>query len=59
MKKISKAITNKKFLKKSDNLFTKNTISLDNSKNRKYLDNISYQEYLKKLKTESSDFYEE
>ena len=59
MKKISKAITNKKFLKKSDDLFTKNTISLDNPRNKKYLDNIAYQEYLKKLKTESSDFYEE
>lgn len=59
MKKISKAITNKKFLKKSDNLFTKNTISLDNPRNKKYLDNVAYQEYLKKLKTESSDFHEE
>lgn len=59
MKKISKAITNKKFLRKSDNLFTKNTISLDNPKNKKYLDKIAYQEYLKKLKNESSDFYEE
>ena len=59
MKKISKAITNKKFIKKSDNLFTKNTISMDNPKNRKYLDNLAYQEYLKKGKTESSDFYEE
>lgn len=59
MKKISKAITNKKFLKKSDNLFTKNTISLDNPRNKKYLDNVAYQEYLKKLKTKSSDFYEE
>lgn len=59
VKKISKAITNKKFLKKSDNLFTKNTISLDNPRNKKYLDNVAYQEYLKKLKTESSDFYEE
>lgn len=58
MKKISKAITNKKFLKKSHNLFTKNTISLDNPRNKKYLDNVAYQEYLKKLKTESSDFYE-
>ena len=55
MKKISKAITNKKFLRKSDILFTKNTISLDNPKNRKYLDNMVYQKYLKK---ESSDFYE-
>ena len=59
MKKISKAITNKKFIRKSDNLFTKNTINMDNPKNRKYLDNLAYQEYLKKLKTESSDFYEE
>lgn len=59
MKKISKAITNKKFIKKSDNLFTKNTISMDNPKNRKYLDNLAYQEYLKKRKTESSDSYEE
>lgn len=58
MKKISKAITNKKFIKKSDSLFTKNTISLDNPRNKKYLDNVAYQEYLKKLKTESSDFYE-
>lgn len=59
MKKISKAITNKKFLRKYDNLFTKNNISLDNPKNKKYLDEIAYQEYLKKLKNESSDFYEE
>lgn len=59
MKKISKAVTNKKFLRKSDNLFTKNNISLDNPKNKKYLDEIVYQEYLKKLKNESSDFYEE
>ena len=35
MRKISKAITNKKFLKKSDNLYSKDTISLDNPKNRK------------------------
>ena len=55
MKKISKAITNKKFLKRSDNLFTKNTISLDDPKNRKYLDNMVNQEYLKKLKAESGD----
>lgn len=55
MRKISKEITNKKFLKKSDNLYTKDTISLDNPKNRKYLDNIAYQEYLKKTSKESSD----
>ncbi len=56
MKKISNAITNKKFLKKSDNLYTKDTISLDNPKNRKYLDNIAYQEYLRKIQKESSDY---
>ena len=56
MRKISKAITNKKFLKKSDNLYTKDTISLDNPKNRKYLDNIAYQEYLRKIQKESSDY---
>lgn len=56
MRKISKAITNKKFLKKSDNLYTKDTISLDNPKNRKYLDNIAYQEYLRKISKESSDY---
>lgn len=59
MKKISKSITNKRFLRKSDNLFTKNTISLDSPKNRKYLDNIAYQEYLRKLKLESSDYNEQ
>ena len=56
MRKISKAITNKKFLKKSDNLCSKDTISLDNPKNRKYLDNIAYQEYLRKIQKESSDY---
>ena len=56
MRKISKAITNKKFLKKSDNLYSKDTISLDNPKNIKYLDNIAYQEYLRKIQKESSDY---
>ena len=56
MRKISKAITNKKFLKKSDNLYSKDTISLDNPKNRKYLDNITYQEYLRKIQKENSDY---
>lgn len=55
MKKISKSITNKKFLKKSDHFFTKNIISLDNPKNREYLDNMVYQEYLRKLNNEGSD----
>ncbi len=60
MKKISKATT-LKFLKnfrKKDNLFTKNIISLDDSKNKKYLDDFAYQEFLKKLKNESSDLNE-
>lgn len=59
MKKISKAITNKRFLRKSDNWFTKNILSLDNPKNRKYLDNLVYQQYLKNLSNESSDINEE
>lgn len=58
MKRISKAITNKRFFRKIDNLYSKDTISLSNSKNRKYLDNMTYQKYLKKLQNESSDFYE-
>lgn len=58
MRKISKAITNKKFLRKSDNLFSKNMISLDNPRNKKILDDMVYQEYLRKLKNESSDFNE-
>lgn len=58
MRKNSKAITNKKFLRKSDNLFTQNIISLDNKKNKKYLDNLEYQKYLRNLNNESSDYIE-
>ncbi len=57
MKKISKAVT-KKFSKKTkfiDNLFAKNVISINDKKNKKYLDNLVYQEYLKNLNSESSD----
>ena len=57
MKKISKAVT-KKFSKKTkcaDNLFTKDVISINNKKNKKYIDNVVYQEYLKTLNNESSD----
>lgn len=57
MKKISKPTTkekNKK-LKKSDNLFTKNTISLDDPKNKKYLDDLAYKVYLINLNIESGD----
>ncbi|MFQ8661362.1 MAG: hypothetical protein ACLR9X_04590 [Clostridia bacterium] len=58
MKKILKAITFNQLskLKNNDNLFTKDTISLDDNKNRKYLDNLEYQKYLKNLSNESSDY---
>lgn len=51
MKKIFKAVTPKLFKKfrKKDNLFTKDTISLDDKKNKKYLDDFAYQEFLKKF----------
>ena len=57
MKKISKPTIkekNKK-LKRSDNLFTKNTISLDDPKNKKYLDDFAYKVYLINLNSESGD----
>ncbi len=58
MKKISKAITFYKLskLRNYDNLFTKDTISLDDNKNKKYLDNLEYQKYLKNLSNKSSDY---
>ena len=61
MKKIFKAVTPKLFKKfrKKDNLFTKDTISLDDKKNKKYLDDFAYQEFLRKFKNESSDSNEE
>lgn len=61
MKKISKAVT-KKFPKKAkcaDNLFTKDVISINDKKNKKYLDKFVYQEYLKNLNSKSSDVNEE
>ena len=45
MKKIKKATT-RNDLTKCDNLFIKDIISLDDKKNTKYLDNLSYQIYL-------------
>lgn len=56
MKKISKPITKKKLkrLKTKDNLFTKDVISLDDSKNKKYLDNFAYQSYLANSQEESN-----
>lgn len=55
MKKISKAITKEKLTKMKDNLFTENVISLDDKKNQKYFDKLSYEKYLSNLKSESSD----
>ena len=46
MKKIKRAST-RNDLAKYDNLFIKNTISLDDPTNIKYFDNLSYQIYLK------------
>lgn len=57
MRKISKAVT-KNFSKQtkfSDNLFSENVISINDKKNKRYLDNLIYQEYLKNLNSESSD----
>jgi len=58
MKKISRAVTKEKLTKMKNNLFTENVISLDDSKNQKYFDNLSYQQYLANLNNESSDLYD-
>ena len=57
MRKISKSITKdkKRKLKKSDNLFTKDLISFDDSKNKQYLDDFAYKIYLINLNSESGD----
>jgi len=57
MRKISKPTTNdkKKKLKRSDNLFTKGVISLDDPKNKQYLDDFAYKIYLINLNSESGD----
>ena len=57
MRKISKPTTNdkKKKLKKPDNLITKDVISLDDSKNKQYLDDFAYKIYLINLNSESGD----
>ena len=60
MKKISKPITKEKMkkLKSINNSFTKDVISLDDPKNRKYLDDFVYQSYLSNLNNGSDDFDE-
>ncbi len=59
MKKFSKSITKEKITKKNDNLFTENIVSLDDKKNQKYFDKLSYEKYLLNLKKESSDLNEQ
>ena len=54
MRKIKKAIT-KDNLKKHDNLFVKDSISLDDKKNEKYFDNLSYQIYLRTFSIGNGD----
>ena len=58
MKKILRAITREKLTKKHNNLFTKDVISLDDQNNQKYFDDLSYQQYLSTLNSESSDLYD-
>ncbi len=54
MKKIKRAST-KNDLAKYDNLFVKDTISLDDKKNEKYFDNLSYQLYLRTFSIGNGD----
>lgn len=60
MRKILKPITKDKMrkLKSIDNLFIKDVISLDDPKNKKYLDDFVYQAYLANSNNESDNFYE-
>ena len=57
MKKFRKHI-NHNTLNKYDNLFIKDTISLDDKRNEKYLDNLSYQIYLRTFSIGNGDNYE-
>ena len=41
-----------------DCLFTKDIISIDDKKNKQYLDDFAYQQYLSKLNNKGCDFYE-
>ena len=47
-----------KKIKNIDNLFTKDVISLDDTKNRKYLDDLVYQSYLVNSNNGSDGFDE-
>ena len=52
MKNNLKNITKDKLaqLKIKDQLFTEKVVSLDDKRNKKYLDNLSYQQYLANLR---------
>lgn len=58
MKKISRAVTKEKLTKMKDNLFSESVISLDDNRNQKYFDSLTYQQYLTNLNNESSDLYD-
>ena len=60
MKKKLKRKQDKSFKRfaKLNCLSTENMISLDDRKNQKYLDELMYQEYLKNMNNENSDFNE-
>ena len=60
MKKILKPITKEKMkkIKNIDKLFTKDVISLDDTKNRKYLYDLVYQSYLVNSNNGSDGFDE-
>lgn len=57
MKKILKPIIKEKMkkLKSIDSSFTKDVISLDDPKNKQYLDDFAYKVYLINLNSESGD----
>lgn len=57
MKKFRKHIKHNT-LNKYDNLFIKDTISLDDKRNEKYLDNLSYQIYLRTFSIGNGGNYE-
>lgn len=57
MKKFRKHIKHNT-LNKYDNLFVKDTISLDDKRNEKYLDNLSYQIYLRTFSIGNGGNYE-
>lgn len=58
MKRKTRKIT-KDEIKKKDSMFTKDVISLDDKRNKQYLDDFAYKIYLINLSSESGDSDEE